>query len=393
MSSHFSSLNLRNVTGRRYILSLVTVTQHFLLLYLLRQEIRTTFTVLSLTVPTIPSGLIIEQCKIRRRDILLCNIKIRSWVDGSNTSLWYFQPSGLSVIQTQLSTVAGRDLVRDSQTSEEQPVMLLTLRLLLLARTAMLMSMSESVNLLKCVNVNEIVMFPDDSDECCGEGEWMILTKAGDYRCDAETKCEDQNNVMYDGVCRDVFEDGVCGPEALGERLYLGEDGLGYCDCAEGWVRHEGRCYQEFTPAFCPEDKILRLGPPDPPNTFLTPTELRTLKEEFRLNISCVDNPCLKENTFSLPHSSTWAQDRIVCHTVTEDISQCEVFPGPVIDDGPSPLVCCLPENRKGCLYDGDDTFFLQNCPGSCKCPKGMIWSRFLNPPKCVRKYSARIIN
>ena len=119
MSSHFSSLNLRNVTGRRYILSLVTVTQHFLLLYLLRQEIRTTFTVLSLTVPTIPSGLIIEQCKIRRRDILLCNIKIRSWVDGSNTSLWYFQPSGLSVIQTQLSTVAGRDLVRDSQTSEE----------------------------------------------------------------------------------------------------------------------------------------------------------------------------------------------------------------------------------------------------------------------------------
>ena len=130
--------------------------------------------------------------------------------------------------------------------------MLLTLRLLLLARTAMLMSMSESINLLKCVNVNEIVMFPDDSDECCGEGEWMILTKAGDYRCDAETKCEDQNNVMYDGVCRDVFEDGVCGPEALGERLYLGEDGLGYCDCAEGWVRHEGRCYQEFTPAFCP---------------------------------------------------------------------------------------------------------------------------------------------
>ena len=273
--------------------------------------------------------------------------------------------------------------------------MLLTLRLLLLARTAMFISMSEPVNLLKCVNVNEIIMFPDDSDECCDVGEWMIRTKVGDYRCDTDTKCDNQNTVMYDGVCRDVFEDGVCGPEALGERLYLGEDGLGYCDCADGWVRYEGRCYQEFTPAFCPEDKILRLGPPDPPTTVLTQTELRTLREQLRLNLSCVDNPCRQENTFSLPHLSTWSQDRIVCHTVTEDIAQCEVFLGPVIDDGPSPLVCCLPENRSKCVHGEDLTPFsvYLNCAGSCLCPKGMIWSRYLNPPKCVRKYSARIIN
>ena len=64
--------------------------------------------------------------------------------------------------------------------------------------------------------------------------------------------------VLYKGECRDVMEDAVCGQEALGQRIYMGEDGLGYCDCQEGWLRYEGRCYQEFTPAFCPgTDQIL----------------------------------------------------------------------------------------------------------------------------------------
>ena len=58
--------------------------------------------------------------------------------------------------------------------------------------------------------------------------------------------------MQFAGECHDVLESGVCGEEALGERLYLGEDGQGYCDCDEGWLRYRGRCYQEFTPAFCP---------------------------------------------------------------------------------------------------------------------------------------------
>ena len=79
-------------------------------------------------------------------------------------------------VRYPVSTVGGRDLVSDSQTSADQPVMLVTLGLLLLSRTAV------SLDLLKCVNVNEILMFPDDSDECCEEGEWLILSKAGEYR-------------------------------------------------------------------------------------------------------------------------------------------------------------------------------------------------------------------
>ena len=228
------------------------------------------------------------------------------------------------------------------------------------------------------------------------QGRRVQVTTLSDisFRCDNQTKCHDPHHVMYDGVCRDVFEDGVCGPEAVGERLYLGEDGQGHCDCAEGWVRYEGRCWQEFTQtAFCPDKKILRLSPPDPPTRVLNQLEQRTLRDQFRLNFSCVDNPCRQENIFSLPHLDTWSEERHVCHRVTEDLTDCEVVLGKVIDDGPSPLVCCHPENRSKCPHDGELTPFsiTLNCSGSCKCPKGMIWSRFTN--KCVRKYSARIIN
>ena len=36
--------------------------------------------------------------------------------------------------------------------------------------------------------------------------------------------------VMYEGQCRDVWEDGIC---ALGERLFLTEAGGVECDCDE----------------------------------------------------------------------------------------------------------------------------------------------------------------
>ena len=78
--------------------------------------------------------------------------------------------------------------------------------------------------------------------------------------------------MLYDGECRDVLESGVCGEKALGQRLYLGEDGRGYCDCDEGWLRYRGRCYQEFTPAFCPGlDEILFFRNPDKKGKIIWP--------------------------------------------------------------------------------------------------------------------------
>ena len=73
-------------------------------------------------------------------------------------------------------------------------------------------------------------------------------------RC-ATDPCRAENlSLLYNGECHDVFEHGLCGEgeEALGHRLYLGQDGRGHCDCDDGWLRYHGRCYQEFTPAFCP---------------------------------------------------------------------------------------------------------------------------------------------
>ena len=37
----------------------------------------------------------------------------------------------------------------------------------------------------------------------------------------------------YRGQCRPFFQDGVCGEDVLGERLYVGPEGNGTCDCDE----------------------------------------------------------------------------------------------------------------------------------------------------------------
>ena len=40
-------------------------------------------------------------------------------------------------------------------------------------------------------------------------------------------------SAWYTGECWPFFEDGVCGEDVLGERLYVGPDGNGTCDCDE----------------------------------------------------------------------------------------------------------------------------------------------------------------
>ena len=211
------------------------------------------------------------------------------------------------------------------------------------------------------------------------------------FRCDNVTKCDDPNTLRFNGLCRDVFDDGVCGKEAIGERLYLGEDGAGVCDCADGWIRYEDRCHQEFTPAFCPPNKILRLSPPQVPSALVTVRELKILKKQLKLNISCVDNPCQEYETYSLPHISTWSEGNFTCHRVAEDLTGCEVIVGKVSEDDTGetgPLRCCHPASRNKCYYSGQITPFsvTLNCIGNCKCPPGKIWSKFIEI--CVTKYA-----
>ena len=103
--------------------------------------------------------------------------------------------------------------------------------------------------------------------------------------------CED--SVWFEGDCRDVYEDALCGEDALGERLYLGEDGQGHCDCDEGWIRYRERCYQEFTPAFClGENQILRLNMAPEECNQTSPEEQEICQEGKKLNFICSENPC-----------------------------------------------------------------------------------------------------
>ena len=62
----------------------------------------------------------------------------------------------------------------------------------------------------------------------------LVICSCATDPCSAESL-----SVLYDGECRDVLEDGACGEDNPGERLYLGEDGRGHCDCDEGWLRYQ----------------------------------------------------------------------------------------------------------------------------------------------------------
>ena len=110
--------------------------------------------------------------------------------------------------------------------------------------------------------------------------------------------CHGKSSVFYNGKCQDLFEDGACGDD-LGKRLYLGEDGEAYCDCMEGWLSIDGKCYQEFTPVpeFCNgENEILRLKKPN--TKWVSPDE-KILAMKLKYTFSCEENVC--EQGF-LPH-------------------------------------------------------------------------------------------
>ena len=152
---------------------------------------------------------------------------------------------------------------------------------------------SSSIAVLKCLAINHIsdpASLLYNSTCCLEEWEWLVKNKEGGYSCE-EDYCLGEG-VLYSEDCHDVFEDGVCGEEALGERLFLGEDGLGYCDCDEGWVRYKDRCYQEFTPAFCPGENILKLRTKPKPGLIIFGESAEILEAGLERNFSCIENPC-----------------------------------------------------------------------------------------------------
>merc|ERR1719414_283662 len=95
---------------------------------------------------------------------------------------------------------------------------------------------------------------------CCvrEKTDWLVQDKEDQFKCELR-KCQGDGGFYFQGRCyEDLYEDGLC---ATGERLFISRYGEAYCDCDEGWVRYDGKCYQEFTPAFCAvENQILKLG-------------------------------------------------------------------------------------------------------------------------------------
>jgi len=172
-----------------------------------------------------------------------------------------------------------------------------------------------------------LVLFPLLS---CDEEDEDISKNS--YQCKTITF----EGVWYHGKCRDPKLDGVCGQ---GQRLFVTEEGV-QCDCDEGWLRYEGKCYQEFSPAFCKDNKILNLG------SAVRRTRRVKKGEQFK----CITNPCGDDDNL-LPHRSTWRRHKF-CHNISEleSLGDCELcVTNPDLKF--SPLKCCTANNRKQCCY------------------------------------------
>jgi len=241
-----------------------------------------------------------------------------------------------------------------------------------------------------CINANGIDNFPAFNSSCCKDFEWLVF-KSDKFSCE-RPECE-ENRVFYDGECRDVFDDLACF-ESPGKRLYLGEDGLGYCDCLEGWFSFKGECYQEFTsaPLLCPnKKKILRLKRPDlkaikaDKAKIFWPGEEREINRQLKYNYSCEVTNCPEG---SLPHSSSWnfATETGPCHplppsTIEINEKSCEwaIDHQHIISDDPASLVCCQHSERQTCYFTDDIDHVLFGVPdpdsGRRSCRNGCVFS------------------
>merc|ERR1712066_848736 len=134
------------------------------------------------------------------------------------------------------------------------------------------------------------------NNTCCIQNEthWLVQDKENLYQC-KKNECYKRGGFFYKGECiKDLYEDAICGKQANGERLFVGKDGTAYCDCDEGWVRYEEKCYQEFSPAFCAVDhEILKLNkPPSSCKNIFFPDQLKVCIRGKRDKFSCIKNPC-----------------------------------------------------------------------------------------------------
>ena len=141
------------------------------------------------------------------------------------------------------------------------------------------------------------------SQGACDEGHWLVTSDSDILDC-VKKQC-DEEEVIIDGECQNIFNESIC--SGSGEAIFLNMRGEPSCQCKDGWGRKErdddtenlifwgkqpesvhktsvksgGRCYQEFTQGFCSGNMIVK-----------------SIDDNFH---GCINNPCgnIKEN---IPH-------------------------------------------------------------------------------------------
>ena len=164
---------------------------------------------------------------------------------------------------------------------------------------------------------------PPGSQGPCNKGEWLLDKMGkGELKC-FENPCNLPDQVFYEGSCRYFHEDAVCGESALGQRLFVTDQGEGVCGCDvdEGWIDdQQGNCVQEFMPGSCSENQVVRIRTATVPMRIIYEGELEDLRKELeRPVVTCEENPC-GNNQESLAHPKSWDPNSSlpVCHKVKD---------------------------------------------------------------------------
>lgn len=164
------------------------------------------------------------------------------------------------------------------------------------------------------------------------------------------------------GQCKVFFADGVCGE--VGQRLYIGPDGNGTCDCEEASLRSSSpplwfissleldQTRGPLLPGVHPSLLCWWQGvePGNQEETEGWGAVCLYRKPLWRGHSRSQVRTVLTSPSFSVSTlSSTW-KDRH-CHPLPEevdDIAECELVPSNVHEDG-SRLKCCDPSDRSSC--------------------------------------------
>jgi len=128
-------------------------------------------------------------------------------------------------------------------------------------------SFDETISIIKCGRRGQL--YSDQDKNChepfsigpCFTTEIILLNKDTlKGKCESNSgyvQCSSEIESVWNGTsCIEAHNNNEC--KGAGKRLVETLTGELKCECEDGWVLHDGKCYQYSTQAWCPHSEILQ---------------------------------------------------------------------------------------------------------------------------------------